>query len=285
MPLVLTENEENESDITYADRTGISYQYPRMYQRIIQAGERFVYYRGRRQRGGGRAPQVYFGVGVVGEIQPDPEADGRLVCSILDYRPFAVPVPFKDGNGEYFEYGAERRGYFQRGVRGLSEEDFRRILEAADASGALATDSVTGGLESEDSGRPPYAVPEIGRAVEDFAVQVANEEIHRRYPDGEIVVQPRNNPGFDILVRGLDDGPLYVEVKGTQRSLPLFFATDGELQFSHCQAERFRLIVVYGVDLLIGSYSVLWHEGSISAEAGIQLKPVQWMCAIRPLLE
>ena len=52
MPLVFAENEETESGITYEDRTGIAYQYPPMYQRMIRPGERFVYYKGRRTRGG-----------------------------------------------------------------------------------------------------------------------------------------------------------------------------------------------------------------------------------------
>ena len=132
MPLVFAENEETESGITYQDRTGISYQYPRAYRRMISPGERFVYYRGRRKRGGGRAPQVYFGIGVVGKVSA--EQAGRFVCEVLDYEPFSAPVPFKDSTGAYFETGANRPGYFQPGVRRISVSDFQRILEAARAT-------------------------------------------------------------------------------------------------------------------------------------------------------
>src|SRR5688500_9112137 len=110
MPLVFAENEATESGISYDDRTGISYQYPARYRRVIQPGERFVYYRGRRSKSGSRIPQVYFGCGVVGDISPD---EGRFLCEVLDYKPFAVPISFKDANGNYFESGASRRGYFQ----------------------------------------------------------------------------------------------------------------------------------------------------------------------------
>lgn len=54
MPLVLAENERSESGIRYADRTGVSYQFPRIYRGLLRPGERFVYYRGRGKIGGGR---------------------------------------------------------------------------------------------------------------------------------------------------------------------------------------------------------------------------------------
>ena len=131
MPLVFAENEASESGITYDDRTGVSYQYPRMYRRLIQPGERFLYYRGRKKRGGGRAPQVYFGTGVVGAIKIDPHDSTRLCCDVLDYRAFATPVPFKDSSGGYLEDGGSRRGYFQRGVRKISDTEFQRITTLA----------------------------------------------------------------------------------------------------------------------------------------------------------
>lgn len=131
MPLVFAENEATESGITYDDRTGVSYQYPRMYRRLIQPGERFLYYRGRKRSRGGRAPQVYFGTGIVGSTKIDPEDSSRLRCDVLDYRAFSTPVPFKDVSGRYLEDGGARRGYFQRGVRRISDAEFRRIIDLA----------------------------------------------------------------------------------------------------------------------------------------------------------
>jgi hypothetical protein len=284
MPLVFAENEESESGITYQDRTGISYQFPKMYRRIIQPGERFVYYRGRRKRGGGRALQVYFGVGLVGNIAPDPNHPGRLICDVLDYQSFPAALAFKDINGRYFERGAERRGYFQRGVRAISEDDLRRILEAArtieTAQKAVAREADTSpeGLLN----RITYASPEIARAVEDFAVRVALEELSRGHRECEVERQPHNNPGFDILVTtiGRSQERFYVEVKGTQRGSPQFFATEGELQFSRRYADKFRLVVVYGIELDTGAYKVFWHTGPIASDTGFRLKPVQWICEV-----
>ena len=44
MPLVFGESEATAAGITYEDRTGVSYQYPRNYRRIIKPGEQFVYF-------------------------------------------------------------------------------------------------------------------------------------------------------------------------------------------------------------------------------------------------
>lgn len=279
MPLILTENEASESGITYEDRTGISYQYPKMYRRTVQSGERFVYYRGRGRKNGRRGPQVYFGSGVVGEIAPDPSVAGRLVCRILDYRPFPAPVPFKEPGGNYRERGGSRSGYYQRGVRTITSDEFVAILDAANADSEFAKSDGGPTQPTHVVPGPRYASPEKLRAIETFAIGVAVEEIARRYPGVKAHTLPRNNPGFDIEL-GLSDGPIYVEVKGTERATPVFFATEGELQFSRRNASRYRLIVVYGINLTTRSYTVAWNEGSISSDAGFLLRPVQWACEL-----
>jgi hypothetical protein len=131
MPIVLAENEESESGIQYADHTGVSYQFPKIYRGLIKQGERFVYYRGRKKKGGGRQGQVYFGTGVIGEVRPDGNDVERLTCDIHDYRAFDPLVPFKQGKSAYLEAGGSRRGYFQRGVRAISDKEFAEILKAA----------------------------------------------------------------------------------------------------------------------------------------------------------
>jgi hypothetical protein len=274
---VLAENEATESGITYDDRTGVSYQYPKAYRRAIQPGERFVYYRGRKKRGAGRWPQVYFGTGIVGAISDDSHEPTRLVCEVLDYEPFLAPVPFKDANGTYLEAGATRRGYFQRGVRRISEAEFNAILTLAGNAPSVHTTAVASAVGNSHQ----YASPELARAVEEFSVGIAIAELRRRYPDGVVTPQPRNNPGFDILVNIAGEN-LFVEVKGTERSSPQFFVTEGELQFSRSHADRFRLIVVYRINLESRTHAISWHEGAISPETGFHLKPVQWACATVP---
>jgi Domain of unknown function (DUF3883) len=276
MPLVFSENEATESGITYEDRTGIAYQYPTIYRRLIRPGERFVYYKGRRKRGGGRMPQVYFGAGIVGSVGPDPSHSGRMVCSVLDYWPFRTPVPFKEKTGGYFESGAERRGYFQRGVRVISEEDLERITEAAGKLGSDPKSNESYPLGPERRSGLAYASPDKILEVESFAIEAALKEIARRWEDVRVQVQPRNNPGFDILVRP-GEKVVYVEVKGTERCIPQFFITDGEIQFSVRHPSQFALLVIYGINRSSGAYKILWHDGAISDKT-FKLKPVQWAC-------
>ena len=286
MPLVFAENEATESGISYDDRTGVSYQYPARYRRIIQSGERFVYYKGRKSRDGARVPQVYFGAGVVGAIQPDPGRPDCFMCEVLDYRPFSKPITFKDARGEYFESGANRRGYFQPGVRIIPEADFRRIIEAARLDRPVYGEHNVGSATeaAERTAAAWYASLATLRAVEEFAVRMALDDVRRRYFHAEVERQPHNNPGFDILVRLSSDELLYIEVKGTARGYPQFFLTEGERRFSERQGDRYRLIVVYGINLDGGAYELFWHEGTVSGESGFSLNPVQWSVEVlRPM--
>ena len=130
MPLVFAENELSESGIEYDDRTGVSYEFPRRYRQLIQPGERFVYYRGRKRKDNRRALQVYFGTGIVGDVSE--AQNGRLKCRIEKFRRFKQAVPFKQGKRDYLESGGLRRGYFQPGVRTISVSDFDRILAASE---------------------------------------------------------------------------------------------------------------------------------------------------------
>ena len=282
MPLVFAENEATESGISYEDRTGISYQYPSRYRRLIQPGERFVYYRGRRTKSGRRLPQIYFGTGVVGKVTRDPKASNRFNCEVLDYCQFPTPVSFKNERDEYLETGAHRRGYFQPGVRAISEEDFGYIIQVGQIGSDAEAGAAASSIESKEQPTPGYASQTTLRAVEDFAVRVALDEIHQRLPLATIEPQHRNNPGFDILVRPTPSGkPIYVEVKGTTRGRPQFFMTEGELQFSRRYEDRYQLIVIYGIRLEPKTYYILWHGGSISPEGGFRLSPVQWSVEVQ----
>jgi hypothetical protein len=275
MPLVFAENEVTASGIGYADRTGISYEYPRRYRHTIRSGECFAYYRGRRRHGGGSTPPVYFGTGIVGRIFPAEDNSDRLVCEILDYQPFALPLPFKDSSGEYFETEGRRRGYFQPGVRKISEDEFERIVGAADGESASKSRSPV----TEPLGGRMYGDPKTTREVEAFAVRVALEELARRYAGCSSHVLPPNNPGFDILVHRCPPAePLHVEVKGTQRRVPVFLVTEGELQFSREREHDYALVIVYAIDLVAGTHRLRWHEGPIHEDNGFKLRPLQWRC-------
>jgi hypothetical protein len=117
-------------------------------------------------------------------------------------------------------------------------------------------------------------------------MSVALEELRSRFPTLVAEPQPRNNPGFDILLaesgntRSRRGEHFYIEVKGTTRRVPVFFATEGELQFSRRNANRFRLVVVYKIQLAPPSYEVYWHEGAIEDGTDFRISPVQWACEV-----
>jgi hypothetical protein len=269
--LIFASNEETESGLTYDDRTGVSYEFPKMYQRLILPGTRFIYYRGRRRVGGGRQDQVYFGVGLVGTVGESAASPGRLSCEVLDYIPFLDPVPFRSADGSYLEPDGTRKGFFQRGVRSIGDKEFERILALG-----VGESSIPPGDQS-DPGRNggAYGSRETALAVDRYAMSVAEDVLRRLFMQHEIVAQPHNNPGFDVRVGTEGEVVRYVEVKGTQLIRPLFFLTEGERRFSLDNSDKYSLIVVSHIDLDGGTHETWIHHGSLEQDA-FELRPVQW---------
>ena len=267
MPIVLSTNEATASGHAYADITGAAYEYPRRYRRLITQGERFVYYRGRRLAGGGTRPQSYFGVGIIGEIVPSPNGQDRLVAEILDYRPFLRQVGLKWSDGSYVEPGGTAGGrYYQVGVRRISEQVWLRLLEEGrptEAAPAAAT----------------HASPEAAAEVDAYAMRAAINHLRTRLPGARIRAMPHNNPGFDIEVDG-KTAIRFVEVKGTQASVPRFFITEGERQFARANRPSYLLLVVYDIDRRSDRHRLLEHEAADIEDAFV-LTPTQWVGALR----
>lgn len=136
MPLVLTQNEVTESGHDYADVLGTTYEFPSRYLGLVEEGEAFVYYRGRRKKGKGNYVPAYLGKGTIGRVQ-ESSTPGRLTCRIEDYVAFAEPVAFRRDD-KYLEGSAPPRGrltglYFRPGVRRIDELTYRRICASPSA--------------------------------------------------------------------------------------------------------------------------------------------------------
>lgn len=282
--LVLAANPTPKSGHHYDDRTGVSYEFPPRYRKAIVPGRRFVYYRG----GAGISVPHYFGSGIVGELRASQNA-GLLVCDILDYRPFATEVPFKDDSGDHLEPGGERRMHYRSGVRRIPESAFERIIELGDGS-AVAAGAVdvgmAGAVQTRRAGvrhrvrHAQYAPTEASRAVEEFAVRRAAEWLATRYPGCTIEQMPRNNPGFDIRVVDSPGSVVrYVEVKGTSAGEPSFFISEGERQFSLAESTRFTLVVVWGVDLRTSDCQISTNDGAVKLP-NVVLTPRQFQGTI-----
>ncbi len=267
-PVVLVSNRHTASGHSYADRTGVSYQYPTRYRSMLVPGAPFVYYRSRE---GKRQPH-YFGTGVVGPVRPSPGGPGLLECEILDYRPFERAVPFRDASGAHLEENGSRRGYYQPGVRRITDDEFSHILELAQVAPPEA-EVVAGEVPPPEA---KFGTSEAARKVEDYAVERVRELLQERYADATVQVMARNNPGYDIRVTGAHGALIrYVEVKGTSLAAPVFFLSEGERRFSGREAAQYTLFAVYTVDLEAGTHQVAEHHGEVTAEA-CALTAVTW---------
>ncbi|HEY8590057.1 MAG TPA: DUF3883 domain-containing protein [Naasia sp.] len=262
MPLALATAEGRErSGYVYDDITGVSYEYPTRYARLMVPGEPFVYHMPNRG---------YTGAAVVGSVRESVRPD-HLVCEVIDYQPFGAAVPLRAPDGYYYEADPERgklNVYWSQGVRPLRLESYERILGSAQRQPAPVR------LQHR------YATHETAAAVERFSVDRALQWLRAEYPDAELAEMPHNNPGFDVLVTGPGDFRLHVEVKGTQAPVPAFFMSEGERLFSVNNADKYLFVCVYDIDLESGQATVLTKQGPVGGEA-FHLIPAQWRGLLR----
>ncbi|MHB1576737.1 MAG: protein NO VEIN domain-containing protein [Candidatus Dormibacteria bacterium] len=241
-----------------------------------------MYYRGRRRSDGTDRPQVYLGVGIVGPVRKSPLNPDRWLCDIEDWRPFAEPLRFKDSVGGYYEPGGAQGGlYWRQGVQLISESTFLRILRDADACPPFASPDPTKEASAHESDAC-YGSADLVAAVDQYAIEAAQVVIRQRWPGSQVVVQPHNNPGYDILLGTLDSPERFVEVKGTTLPLPHFFLSEGERQFSRAHASTYTILVIYAIDLQSQAHKVFRWDGAIAADQ-FELTARQWLCEPREL--
>ena len=259
MPLVFTQNEVNLTNIDYADVVGEVYEFPTKYRNIVEPGEQFVYYRGRRRADGSSQTPEYFGIGVVGSVFT---VDDRFQCSISNYQPFDPPLTFKDGEG-YREPVANTRKsvgfFFQEGVRRLDQVAFDSICEAGLGAGDTPASPA-------HHAEPGYADPADIAAVDDVAMELALKEAKARWPSYEVHRMPHNNPGFDIEIRDGGEPIFYVEVKGTRSPQPRFFISAGEVAHSVKNAQRYSIWIFHNLDIDARTAHFAFHDGAVTVE-------------------
>ncbi|MEV8195623.1 DUF3883 domain-containing protein [Rhodococcus pyridinivorans] len=262
MPLVFTQNEANLSEYEYADVLGESYEYPSRYRNLIQPGEQFIYYRGRRRAAGRSQTPVYFGTGIVGEIT---SYGDRYRCTILQYQPFETPVEFKDGVS-YREPAANSHGsvgfFFQNGVRSIDQDSFDAICQIG-----LPKVSTIGGFAYPDAA--------TAREVDELAMSLAIEHARRKYPGAHIERMPHNNPGFDIRVSQGNNTIRFIEVKGTRSPEPKFFISAGEVEFARTHSDKYSIWIFYSASAAEMRAEVVEHDGALS-DLVFDLHPVQY---------
>ena len=132
--VIITENDESQWD----DKTGVSYNYPSKYNRILAPGTKVIYYKGKLKDKKFEDVRLsndphYFGVALIGDNYLDKNSSKKeYYCDILTYQPFDKSVPFKI-NGDYLEPIPESKksNYWRDGVREVTKETFDKILELA----------------------------------------------------------------------------------------------------------------------------------------------------------
>jgi putative restriction endonuclease len=122
----------------YDDVVEERYHFPSTYLNQVErsVGDSIIYYEPRRKLDTSGGRQAYFAVARVVGIERDASREGHYYALMSDYLDFDQAVPFRQSDG-YFEAILERadgetnRGAFGRSVRGLSEQEFDRILRSA----------------------------------------------------------------------------------------------------------------------------------------------------------
>ena len=85
-----------------------------MYRRLVLEGEPFVYYRGRKKKGGGGQLQVYFGTGVIGAIGRTQMIQNVSVREIQNYQPFARRCLSSEGKATILKVAEHDAAIFTR---------------------------------------------------------------------------------------------------------------------------------------------------------------------------
>lgn len=264
MPLVLAQNEKSAADVVYADKLGVSYEFPAGYRSRIIEGERFVYYRGKRKEDDSIQLPHYFGAGVIGKTTPS--GAGRYRCTIVNYQPFEPVVPFKI-DGRYLEPEANKRPsrhvglYFQRGVRPIGQDVFDAICKLG---------IKTSREERDQPKLKKLQLAKTARAsssseLEKFALQLALTECRSRWPGAKSFVALPGGP-FSIAVHVAKDDRRYIAVKATAEPEPYMRLTAEEIKYSKQNAERYSLWVFCETDPGTGTARLLSHDGAITNE-------------------
>lgn len=265
MPLVFTQNDVSVAELDYADVLGEVYEYPARYRTLIQPGERFVYYRGRRRADGSSQTPSYFGCGTVGEIT---EIGERLRCKVVDYQAFKRPVPFRAGDFYREPEANERKAigfYYQVGVRSIDERSFDEICEIGLDRPVIKKPAVTKGGKPGNAAKSTSAKPpsDSDKAIHDMAMALATFEAKEQWPDATIFRAPAGQQ-FSLAARLPTGTTKHIAVRATAESKPLVRLTVSDVSYSNTHSNSYSLWVFYDVDLERRTAKFLSHDGSIT---------------------
>jgi hypothetical protein len=242
----------------------VQYHYPNQYKNKVTPGSPFIYYRGVHRKNGKRGQAEYFGSGLIGEIRSDPATLGQSrpawFCSVVDYRPFAKPLPAKNHAGKFYEQIPQNM--WRNGVRDLSLEIYNQIIHdaghispspisvppigsAIESDGLIVPKSKIASGSSEGGGgwQKSKQSKMIGCWAEETAVKFAREqlgalELTHRAKIGE-------TPGWDFDFKDITGHIHRIEVKGTTAGGFISFdLTGGEYEAAKLHQDTYWLYLV-----------------------------------------
>lgn len=258
MPIVLVQNEvvADPGAHNWADVEGVQYHYPSKYQRFIQTGVKFVYYRGVHRADGTRRPHgEYFGSGEIGSIWRDPENDRRRYAEIVDYEPFSTLVPAKVNGSNREDIP---RNMWRDGVRDLDLDLYDEIVAeglpggASDASIPIAGNFSPIRSEALIVATPPnpnsMGRTENAKEIGDWAEALVLDWLERTLPQSSEIVHRAaigEKPGWDIDYTDEGGNTTCVEVKGTRgASFDQIMLTANELSAARQERSNYNLVLV-----------------------------------------
>ncbi len=282
-PLVLVQNERTE-DSKYDfwdDATGERYHYANQHRNKVRTGRRFIYYKGSRRRDGSSKTPEYFGWGVIGDVERDPDTAGsnkkltqRWICRIAEYTPFEKPVLFKLGDKPFEDIP---QNHWSMAVRILQEGVCENILSHAgvsiapsapaevkqpllplfeDAVAQPANDSLmrpttpTAQLGSGFGGGSPHS--KFSRELGERGQEIVLDFLKQELPDKEKATlswttQEGRKPGWDIEYKS-DGRIIGVKAKATGGSyFPSIELTANEWRAAEEKGSDYRLALVSDV--------------------------------------
>jgi hypothetical protein len=259
LPLVLTQNDVSVAEIDYADVLGKVYEYPSRYRKLIQPGERFVYYRGRRRADGSSQTPTYLGCGTIGKIT---EIGDRFRCTVENYQEFKHPVLFRVGDSYREPEANQRRAvgfYFQVGVRPIDQRAFDKILAAG--LGRAATKKVA--TVQEPRPKADSAPTDAEDKVLDLALTLATAEAKSQWPEATIFRAPAGQY-YSLIVRHADGRTHHVAVKATAHEEPRIRLSSGEVTYADRHAANYSLWVFYAMDVEAGAGRLIKRTGRVT---------------------
>lgn len=176
----------HRSDSIYEDSPAEQYQFPSQYLNRVRAciGDWIIYYEPRKVLN----TRGYFAVARIGQVIPDPSADGMHLALIEpgSYLDLSSPVPFANADGlvERGLLNEEGRisGRAQSAVRSISPADFSRILKLGFDESEMLLPRVDGAASNEfdDGEQTPFELEEDRVRINYLTSRIVRDRVFRR---------------------------------------------------------------------------------------------------------